>query len=199
MIDTSSLFLHILAAIGILGGGIVQIVAGFRLRTAATARELATWARFTGGAGRLVFASAAVSLLTGGHLAGAVWTTDARSGFSFPFITIGMAGLLLLAPIGPMLGGSRLRRLAEAAESAGDGRAPEGLLADARSPRLWGPIYSLVGIGIGFEAIMVYKPDWGAGAALLVATFAAGWGAGAAAATRKTPVGNEGAGGNGGA
>lgn len=190
MIDTSSLFLHILAAIGILGGGIVQILGGFRVRTAANARELATWARFTGGAGRLVFASAAVSLLTGGHLAGAVWTTDARSGFSYPFITIGMAGLLLLAPIGPMLGGPRLRRLAEAAESVGDGPAPEGLLTDARSPSLWGPIYSLVGIGIGFEAIMVYKPGWGASAALLVATFAAGWGAGAAAATRK-PAGNE--------
>lgn len=181
MIDESSLFLHVLAATGILGGGIAQILAGFRVRAATRASEVATWARFTRGAGRLILASAILSLLTGGHLAGAVWTTDAMSGFEHPFITLGLAGLLLLAPVGPMVGGKRLRALVEAAESV-DGSADEALLVRARSSALWGPIHSLVGVAVGLVALMVYKPGWGVGTVVLLVTFGAGWAVGAALA-----------------
>lgn len=175
MIDTSSLFLHVLAAIGIVGGGGMQVLAGTRLREATTGEQIATWARFTRTAGMVIAASAVVSLLTGGHLAGAVWTTEARSGFSHPFITLGVAGLLLLAPIGPMVGGARLRRLVSDSDRIGTAAAPAEVLAETRSPALWGPIHSLVGVGVGLVALMVYKPGWIAGAVLLLATFAAGW------------------------
>lgn len=185
MIDQSSLFLHVLAAMGIMSGGTAQVLAGVRLRTARTGRGIAQWASFARTAGLLIVASAVVSLLTGGHLAGAVWTTADRSGFSYPFITLGVAGLVLLAPIGPMLGGARLRRLARAAQGAGDDTAPAQVLADARSPGLWGPIHSLVGVGVGFVALMVYKPGWVVGAVLLVATFAAGWAVGGLVASRQ--------------
>lgn len=178
VIDTSSLFLHVLAAVGILGGGVTQALAGRRLRAATTAAEIASWARFTRTAGRLILWSAVVSLLTGGHLAGAVWTTETTSGFARPFITLGLAGLLLLAPVGPMLGGRRLRELIDRAEDE-DGE-PGGLRAAARSPRLWGPVHSLVGVGTGLVALMVYKPGWIAGTVLLLVTFAAGWAGGAA-------------------
>lgn len=178
MVDTTSLFLHVLAAIGIVGGGLVQVLAGARVRAATTGRDLATWAGFARTAGVLIAGSAVVSLLTGGHLAGAVWTTEASSGFAQPFITLGAAGLVLLAPVGPMVGGARLRRLAAAAAEVGDAVAPPALLADARSPALWGPVHSLVGVGVGLVALMVYKPTWVAGVLLLVVTFAAGWAAG---------------------
>lgn len=181
MIDTTSLFLHVLAAVGLIGGGLVQILAGARVRAAATTRELASWAGFARGAGTLIVGAAVLSLATGGHLAGAVWG-GAAGGFSNPFITLGVVGLLLLAPIGPMVGGARLRRLAAAATEAGDGPVPADLLADARSPALWGPVHSLVGVGTGLVALMVYKPGWVAGAAILLVTFALGWAAGAVAA-----------------
>lgn len=184
MIDATSLFLHVLAAIGIVGGGIVQILAGVRLRAATTERGIATWAGFARSAGLLIVVSAVVSLMTGGHLAGAVWTTETTSGFALPFISLGAAGLVLLAPVGPMLGGGRLRRLTEAAGSVGDEPAPASLLADARSARLWAPVHSLVGVGVGLVALMVYKPGWVVGALLLVVTFAAGWAAGTFVASR---------------
>lgn len=187
MIDTSSLFLHVLAAIGLVGGGLVQVLAGTRVRAATTGRDIAMWARFARSAGLIIVVSAAVSLLTGGHLAGAVWTTEARSGFSHPFITLGAAGLLLLAPVGPMLGGARLRRLAEAPELQTDGPAPDDILGTARSARIWGPVHSLVGVGVGLVALMVYKPGWVVGVAILVLSFAAGWVAGSAAAARAQP------------
>ncbi|MEX0836574.1 MAG: hypothetical protein WD010_10810 [Nitriliruptor sp.] len=186
MIDTSSLFLHVLAAIGMVGGGLVQVLAGAQLRSASTGRDVATWARFTRGAGAIIVVSAVLSLLTGGHLAGAVWGGDA-GGFSNPFITLGVAGLLLLAPIGPMIGGARLRRLAVDGHAVGDQAATADLRAAAAAPSLWGPVHSLVGVGVGLVALMVYKPGWAAGVALLLVTFAAGWLAGVVAA-RSAPV-----------
>ena len=177
MIDTTSLYLHVLAAIGLLGGGVVQLLAGFRLRAAETARDVAMWARFTRSAGPLTLGSAVVSLATGGHLAGAVWTTDARSGFSYPFITLGAAGLVLLAPVGPMLGGARLRRVIAGAVASGenDEFAEPGLLRAARARTVWGPVHSLLGLGIGLVALMIYKPGWVTGALLLLSSFAVGW------------------------
>ncbi len=174
MIDSTSLFFHVLAAIGLVGGGIVQVAAGFRLRAAATGHDAATWAGFTRSAGWLIAAAAAVSLLTGGHLAGAVWGGDA-GGFSNPFITLGVVGLLLLAPIGPMVGGARLRRLVRAGDQVGAAAAPARLRAQVRAPALWGPVHSLVGVGVGEVALMIYKPGWGVGIVMLLATFAAGW------------------------
>jgi hypothetical protein len=183
VIDTTSLFLHVLAAIGLVGGGIVQVLAGTRVRAATTGQELAVWARFARSAGVLIVASAVLSLLTGGHLAGAVWGGE-RGGFANPFITLGVVGLLLLAPVGPMIGGAKLRRLAEAAGKVGTSPTPPGLRNDAVAPALWGPVHSLVGVGVGLVALMVYKPGWVAGTVLLLVTFAAGWLAGSVLASR---------------
>jgi hypothetical protein len=174
VIDTTSLFLHVLAAIGLIGGGLVQVLAGERVRMAATTGELISWAGFARKAGLLIVGAAVLSLMTGGHLAGAVWG-GAAGGFANPFITLGIAGLLLLAPVGPMLGGARLRQLSEAAGPVGDGPLPAELRSAAAAPGLWGPIHSLVGVGVGLVALMVYKPDWLVGALLLVVTFVAGW------------------------
>ncbi|WP_370325944.1 DUF2269 family protein [Euzebya sp.] len=186
MVDASSLFLHVLAAIGIVGGGIVQVLAGVRVRAADTGRDIAMWARFTRSAGVLIVGSAVVSLMTGGHLAGAVWGGDA-GGFANPFITLGLAGLLVLAPVGPMVGGTRLRRLADEADAVGDGTAPPALRARSSAATLWGPVHSLVGVGIGLVALMVYKPSWFTGVLVLLVTFVAGWIVGAALASRASP------------
>lgn len=183
MIDTTSLFLHVLAATGILGGGLAQLLAGTRVRAATVGRDIAAWARFARSAGQVIAASAVVSLLTGGHLAGAVWGGE-RGGFSNPFITLGVLGLLLLAPIGPMLGGARLRELATGADEAGEGAVPAGLRARARSSTLWGPVHSLVGVAVGLVALMVYKPGWLVGVLVLLLTFAAGWLTGSVLAAR---------------
>lgn len=185
MLDTTSLFLHVLAAIGIVAGGTVQILAGTRVRAATTGRGLAVWSEFARVGGVVTLSSAAVSLLTGGHLAGAVWG-GARGGFANPFITLGLVGLLVLAPIGPMVGGARLRRLAEAADDLGDSPLTPQLQQEARTARLWGPVHSLVGVAVGLVALMVYKPGWVTGSAVLALAFLAGWAAAYAFPTVRT-------------
>lgn len=181
MIDTTSLFLHVLAAVGMLAGGTVQVLAGAHVRAATTGHDLAAWARFARSAGMLIVVSAVLSLLTGGHLAGAVWGGE-RGGFANPFITLGVLGLLLLAPVGPMLGGARLRRLVASLDDAGP--LAGDALSEARSPALWGAVHSLTGVGVGLIALMVYKPGWLLGTLVLLGTFAAGWLTGSMLANR---------------
>ncbi len=184
MIDTTSLFVHILAAMGMVGGGIAQVLAGSRLRSAATTRAVVEWAGFTRTAGLLVAASAVLSLLTGGHMAGAVWTTETSSGFANPFITLGTVAVLLLAPIGPMVGGRILRSVVADAGTADDSAVPTDLRARITSANLWGPVHSLLGVGTGLVAVMVYKPGWVVTAVVLLVTFALGWAAGVLVAGR---------------
>ena len=183
VVDTTSLVLHVLAATAIVGGGTVQVMAGARLRAATTGHDVAQWAAFARAGGLVVLVAALLSLLTGGHLAGAVWGGD-RGGFSNPFITVGLVAWLLLLPIGPMIGGARLRRLAEAARPLGGALVAEDLRAEARSPALWGPIHSLLGAAAGLVWLMSAKPDWTAAVIGMIVAFAAGWGWGATIAGR---------------
>lgn len=183
VVDTTSLVLHVLAATAIVGGGIVQVMAGARLRAATTGRDVAQWASFARAGGLVVLVAALLSLLTGGHLAGAVWGGD-RGGFENPFITVGLAAWLLLLPVGPMIGGARLRRLQEAAEGLGDQLVPADLGRDARSPALWGPVHSLLGAAAGLVWLMSAKPGWAGAVIGMLVAFALGWGAGVVVAGR---------------
>jgi hypothetical protein len=171
-INQSALFLHILAAIGLTSAGVVQVAAGMRVTQAATGRELASWSRFARGMGPLAIVSAVLSLFTGGHLAGVGW------GFDHPFVTLATIAIVLLAPVGPMVGGARLRRLADAGVDLGDAPVPSELRTQAADPVLWGAVHSQVGLAVGFVWIMTNKPGWLTTALVLLGTFAAGWLAG---------------------
>lgn len=176
MVDQISVFLHVLAATGMVAGGVVTMMAGARMRRAVTVDDIAQWASFARAGGVVTLASAVVSLFTGGHLAGAVWTTDAKSGFAYPFITLGAVALLLLAPIGPMVGGGKLRRIQEHARHRDTAADLPALQRSARSAAIWGPVHSLIGVCVGLVWVMTAKPDnWLVTAAILVATFAVGW------------------------
>ena len=192
MVDQVSLSLHVLAAIGLVGGAVAQVMVGMRLRAATTTLSIATWAGFARSLGTLVLVSGVVSMLTGGHLAGAVWSTEEVSGFARPWITLGLVGLVLAGAVWG-LGATRLRRLVDkahgddpAARSPGDARSRAARLAvDVRSSALWGPVHGLVGIGVGLVWIMTTKPDdWLATAVVLVGSLVLGWIAGLLVSTR---------------
>lgn len=187
LVDQVSLFLHVVAATFMVGGGTVQVVTGVRLRRATTTEDIAQWASLARIGGWIILGAAVVSLFTGGHLAGAVWGGEA-GGFSNPFITVGVAGLVLLAPVGPMLGGAKLRTLLEHTRHGDTASDVAALQRAANSPALWGPVHSLVGVAIGFIWIMQDKPGWLASALVLLGSFAVGWlwGVVVAARSRRT-------------
>lgn len=187
VVDTTSLVLHVLSATAIVGGAMVQVMAGARLRAATTGRDAAQWASFARAGGFVLLVAALLSLMTGGHLAGAVWGGD-RGGFSNPFITVGLVGWLLLLPVGPMIGGARLRRLGEQTRALGDGLLPAELAAEARAPGLWGPVTASLGAAAGLVWLMVAKPGWAVSAIGLLVAFAIGWVAGAVASGSSRPA-----------
>lgn len=180
MIDQVSVFLHVLAAVGLVGGGIMQVLVGGRLRAATTPMSIGIWGQFALTASTLVLVSAVVSLLTGGHLAGAVWTTDDRSGFSYPFITVGLVGLVVAGGVW-WLAAARFRRLVERAHA----KDVERLATDVRSSALWGPVHGLVGIGIGLIWIMTTRPErWLTAGVVVLGSLVLGWIAGLAVSSR---------------
>lgn len=181
MIDQVSLFLHVLSAVGLVGGGVMQILVGARLRAATTPMSIATWGQFALTGSTLVLVSVVTSFLTGGHLAGAVFSTPEVSGFRQPFITVGVGGLLVGAAVW-WLANTRLRRLVERA-LGGDAR----LAADVGSSALWGPVHGLVGIGVGLIWIMTAKPErWLTTVVVVLGSLVLGWLAGLAVSTRTT-------------
>ncbi|MEE8599607.1 hypothetical protein [Euzebya tangerina] len=187
MIDTTAIFIHVLAAIGMVGGGVAQVYAGSRARQATTSPMLREWLRAVRVAGFVVLGSAVASLATGGHLAGAVWTTDARSGFSHPFITLGAVALLLLAPVGPMIGGRRIRGLLT--DLPDEGPVPAPIRNAVGAPSLWGPVHSLPGVSVALVAVMIYKPEsWVVTGVILLVGFALGWARGATVQRGATPT-----------
>lgn len=170
MIDQVSLFLHILAAVGLVGGGLMQVLVGGRLRGATTPTSIGLWGQFALTASTIVLVSGVVSFLTGGHLAGAVWSTDELSGFRLPFITVGAAALVLAGVVW-FLANTRLRRLVDRA-LGGEGTR---LVTDARSSSLWGPVHGLVGIGVGLIWVMSSKPGWLTSVVVVVGSLVVGW------------------------
>lgn len=181
MVDQISVFLHVLAATGMVAGGVVAVMAGASMRRATTVEDISQWAGFARAGGFVTLASAVVSLGTGGHLAGAKWTTDLQSGFAYPFITLGAVALVLLAPIGPMLGGAKLRAIQEAARHPETARDLAAMQRSARSAAIWGPVHSLVGVCIGLVWVMTwgasqqFEFNWFLTAIILIVTFALGW------------------------
>lgn len=182
MIDQASLFLHILGAVGLVGGGVMQVLVGGRLRAATTPTSIGLWGQFALTASTIVLVSGVVSFLTGGHLAGAVWSSDEVSGFSLPFITVGVAALVLAGVVW-FLANTRLRRLVDRALSGG-GEAGR-LEADARAATLWGPVHGLVGVGVGLIWIMSAKPErWLTAIVVVVGSLVVGWITGVLVSTR---------------
>ncbi len=180
MIDQVSLFLHVLAAVGLVGGGFMQVLVGGRLRAATTVTSIGLWGQFALTASTLVLVSMVTSFLTGGHLAGAVWSSDEVSGFSLPFITVGVVALVLAGAVW-WLANARLRRLVDRALGGEDTR----LVVDARSPSLWGPVHGLVGIGVGLIWIMSAKPErWLTAVVVVLGSLVVGWITGLFVSTR---------------
>lgn len=186
---TIGLVLHVLAAAGLFAGAAIQVAAGFRVRAAATGRELATWAGFARSAGLVIALSAIVALLTGGHLAGVVYGDSDVNGFTVPFVLYGIVGWFLLLPIGPMIGGPRLKRLAAEGDEVGDAPLPPAVAAAARSGQLWGAVHSLVGVAAAYVWIMEVQPGHVHTGVALLLGLVLGWGAGAYLAARSSPAG----------
>jgi hypothetical protein len=162
------LYLHLLALFVGIGAGSVLLVCLFQLRNAQTLEEAAPWGRVAGKTGR-AFPIAILGLFgTGAYMTSEVWT------WSTSWIEVSIAGLVVLALQGPLVGERTAKKLGRALHANGPGPLREDARRMTRHPGLWVSEFSNFGVVFGVVWNMTQKPGTGAAVAAVLGGYAVG-------------------------
>jgi len=175
------LFIHLLALFVGVGAGAVLVVCLFQLRAAQTLDAAVPWAVVAGKTER-AFPVAILGLFgSGAYMTSDVWTW--RTGW----IAVSIAGLVLVALQGPLVGGRAGKQLEQALHDNGPGPLGEQARRMTRHPGLWITEFANLGVVFGIVWDMTQKP----GIAGAIAAIVGGYAVGAIVALRlmKAPTG----------
>lgn len=161
------LVVHVIAAVLLIGGGLLLVGAGVGLTSLVHARELRPWAALARGSAPLAVGAGVALFASGGHLAGTSWS------FAEGWITVS-AGWLAVLGIATLVLYRRLGALAEELRETDDGEVPASLGARLRSPATWAIAHALVLGGIAFIPVMVLKTGFAGSAGWLLGGSATG-------------------------
>ena len=157
------LFIHLLSLFVGVGAGAVLLVCLTKLRAAVTLAEAVPWGQVAGQTGRF-FPIAILGLVgSGAYMTSDLWT------WSTGWIDVALAGVVVLALQGPLLGERTAKKLERALHDNGPGALGEHARRMARHPGLW--ISELSNFGLVFAIVwnMTEKPDtWSAIAAVVI-------------------------------
>jgi hypothetical protein len=170
------LYIHLLALFVGVGAGAVIVACLFQLRAAQTVEAAAPFGRLAGKVAR-AFPVAILGLFG----SGAYMTSDLWS-WSTGWIDVSIAGLVLLAVQGPVLGERMGKRLEAALYANGPGRLGDAARRMTRHPLLWASELSALGVVLGIVWNMTQKP----GVAGAIGAIVAGYAVGVALAFRLT-------------
>ncbi len=146
------LYLHLVSlAIGI-GAGAVLMVCLYHLKAAQTLDEAVPWGAVAGKTEK-AFPVAIVGLfLTGAYMTHDVWSWDTG------WIGVSLAGLILVALQGPLVGGRAAKQLERALHANGPGPLGEEARRMARHPGMWVAEFANLGVVFGIMWNMTQKP-----------------------------------------
>lgn len=165
MLYSISLFLHIVAVLGIFASLAIEQAGMFNLRRASTTAQAREWLSLLRVPRRFMGPSALTLLVTGIYMMVTNWRHQAWAG-------LGLVGMILIALMGAVVTARRMKAIAQAILS-GDGGGP---LPAVLRERLADPVLRLsawmrVGLALGIVFDMSVKPGTlGAVIALIVAT-----------------------------
>jgi hypothetical protein len=164
------LYLHLISlAIGI-GAGAVLVVCLYHLKAAQTLAEVAPWAAVAGKTEK-VFPIAILGLfLTGAYMTHDVWT------WGTGWIVSSLAGLILIALQGALVGGRTSKQLEQALHANGPGRLGEEARRMTRHPGLWVTEFTNVGMVLAIMWNMTQKPGTTEAILAIVIGYAVGLG-----------------------
>ena len=175
------LYIHFLALFVGIGAGSVLSVALFQLRAAQTLEQAVPWGMLAGKVEK-AFPVAVLGLFgSGAYMTNDLWTWHTG------WIDVSIAGLVLLALQGPLVGGRTGKLLERALHENGPGPLGETARRMTRHPGLWVTEFSNLGVVFGIVWNMTQKPGTGAS----IAAIAVGYLVGAAVAyqfTRSAPA-----------
>lgn len=176
------LYIHFLALFVGIGAGSVLSVALFQLRASQTLEQAVPWGMLAGKVEK-AFPVAVLGLFgSGAYMTSDLWT------WSTGWIDVSIAGLVLLALQGPLVGGRTGKLLERALHENGPGPLGDAARRMTRHPGLWVTEFSNLGVVFGIVWNMTQKPGTGAS----IAAVAVGYLVGAAVAyqfTRSAPAG----------
>jgi uncharacterized protein YneF (UPF0154 family) len=168
--DTYQTFLYLhLVSLGIgVGAAAVLMVCLYHLKSAQTLEEAVPWGSVAGKTEK-VFPVAIVGLfVTGAYMTQDVWSWDTG------WIVVSLAGLILIALEGPLVGGRAAKQLEQALHANGPGPLGEEALRMARHPGMWVAEFGNVGIVLGILWNMAQKPGTTQSILAIVIGYAAG-------------------------
>lgn len=158
-----SLFLHIVGALGIFASLAIEQAALVNLRRASTTGQVREWLSLLRVLQRIQGPSALILLATGLYMMTVSWRHQAWAG-------LGLVGMVLMATIGAVVTGRRMRAIGPTVPAA-DGPLPAALRQRLDDPALRMSASVRVALALGIVFNMSVKPATdGAVAALVVAT-----------------------------
>ena len=162
------LYLHLLSLFIGIGAGSILMVCLFQLRNAQTLMDAVPWGRVAGKIGR-AFPVAILGLFaTGAYMTSDVWTWDTG------WIDVSIAGLVLIALQGPLVGERTAHKLAAALQENGPGPLGEHARRMTRHPGLWVVEFTNLALVLGIVWNMTQKPSTASAVATLVVAYAVG-------------------------
>lgn len=166
------LFLHLLSLFVGIGAGVVLIVCLFQLRAAKTVEAAAPWAGVAGKTDR-AFPVAVLGLFaTGAYMTSDLWT------WRTSWIDVGIAALVYLALVGPLVGGKTAKALERALHANGPGPLGTEARRMTLHPGLWVTEFGNFGLVLAVVWNMTQKPGvWGS---IIAVAIGLGLGAGLA-------------------
>jgi prolipoprotein diacylglyceryltransferase len=162
------LFLHLVSlGVGFSAAGAL-VLCLFQLRSATTLAEAVPWGVAAGRVEK-AFPVAVVGLFaTGAYMTSDVWT------WSTGWIEVGIAGLIVVALQGPLLGGRSAKLLERALHENGPGPLGAHARAMTRQPSLWIAEFANIGVVLAIVWNMTQKPGTGEAIAVLVIGYVLG-------------------------
>jgi prolipoprotein diacylglyceryltransferase len=162
------LYVHLLAAFIGVGAASVLVACLLQLRAAKTLDEAVPWA-VVAGKTEHAFPIAILGLFgAGAYMTSDLWT------WSTGWIAVSLAGLVLLALQGPLVGGRAGKQLKQALQDNGPGPLGEQARRMTRHPGLWLTEFANIGVFLGIVWNMTQKPGTGESIAAVVIGYAVG-------------------------
>jgi hypothetical protein len=162
------LYIHLLALFVGVGAAAVLLVCLFQLRSAQTVSDAGPWGAVAGKTGRF-FPIAILGLFgSGAYMTSDVWTWDTG------WIDVAIAGLVILALQGPLIGERAGKKLEQALHENGPGPLGEPARRMTRPRGLWISEFSAIGIVLGVVWNMTEKPGTASSVVAVVGGYAVG-------------------------
>ena len=164
------LYVHLLSLVIGIGAGAVLLVCLYHLKAAQTLAEAVPWGAVAGKTEK-TFPVAIVGLfLTGAYMTHDVWTWDTG------WIIISLAGLILIALQGALVGGRTSKQLEQTLHANGPGPLGEEAQRMTRHPGLWVTEFTNVGMVLAIMWNMTQKPGTTESILAIVIGYAVGLG-----------------------